>query len=94
MKLKKRIMKLLVLLAVISTTLLITGCVSTRTETEYICPILFWKEFPELITEYEDETDRVYMSLDEFDRLYKFKNWYEGQVEYYERIKKLYEDEK
>ncbi|MCQ2575328.1 MAG: hypothetical protein MJ162_01195 [Treponema sp.] len=55
---------------------------------------MLWKEFPELITEYEDETDRVYMSLDEFDKLYKFKNWYEGQVEYYERIKKLYEDEK
>ena len=76
--------------------LCLTGCATTKkiTEVEYVVPGIIFPEFPELVTEYEDSTDRVYMSLDEFDRLYKFKNWYEGQVEYYERIKKLYEDEK
>lgn len=89
MKLKRKIMKLTGLLVAINITLLITGCASSKIE--YTCPDLFWTDFPELNTEYEDETNRVYMDLDEYEKIFKFKNWYEAQKEYYFRIKNLYE---
>lgn len=73
----------------ISITQLITGCESTRVE--YWCPELFWKDFPELITGYDDDSNNVYMDLNEFEKLYQFKNWYEAQKDYYFRVKELYE---
>ena len=67
-----------------------SGCVTTRTEFKVVD--LSWKKFPELETTYNDETDEVSMSLDEYEKLYKFKNWYEGQIKYYNKIKELYEE--
>lgn len=73
--------------------LCLTGCATTKkiTEVEYVVPGIIFPEFPELVTEYEDSTDRVYMSLDEFERLYRFKLRYDGIQEYYKRTKELYE---
>lgn len=86
----------MVLLAVTSLTLLMTACVTT-TKTVYVLPEVAWPVFPTPSDEdvaFNDETGKVEMSLDYYDKLKNFKADYKANRKAYELTKEVYEGNK
>ena len=72
----------------------LTACVTTKTE--YIAPEIVWPVFPMPSDEdaaYNDESGKVEITLDYYEKLNNFKIDYKATKEAYELIKKLYEGE-
>lgn len=80
------------LVAVISLMPLLTACVTTKTV--YVVPEIVWPVFPKPSDEdvgYNDETGKVEMSLEYYEKQKNFKIDYKATQEAYELTKQLYE---
>lgn len=70
--------------------LLLTSCVTTKTV--YYIPEMDWPEPPVLDTSYDEETDRVFFSLSDYENYFDFITDYKALRTYYKRVQDLYKE--